>query len=131
MRLGLCPCSANSGCTAKEHKCFFSMWCNAFVFAGLFAQVCPLNSGKKRKVSQQHKGKFHFAFSPPVVLFLYLLGVYGSDVCGCTQAHWCNFKHFNSNHSKMLDRAQKAILQLPGIANLKSSMPFLVRKTFI
>lgn len=31
----------------------------------------------------------------------------------------------------MLDRAQKAILQLPGIANLKSSMPFLVRKTFI
>lgn len=86
---------------------------------------------KKRKVSQQHKGKFHFVFSPPVVLFLYLLGVYGSDVCGCTQAHWCNFKHFNSNHSKMLDRAQKAILQLPGIANLKSSMPFLVRKTFI
>lgn len=80
-----------------------------------------------KKVSQQHQGKFHFVFSPSV-LFLYLLGVYGTQVCGCTQTRWCHFKCFNRNHSKVCDHAQKAILQLLSIANLKSSVPFLSEK---
>lgn len=61
-----------------------------------------MNSGKTRKANVStgsRKVSFTLHFFPlnptrlSVLLFLYLLGICDTEVCGCMQAHRYNFKH--------------------------------------